>query len=114
MTTSQSPRRRVLVGVVGATAALALSACSGVKTTSSGGGGESYPKGNIELSVGASAGGSTDLITRALATGMSKELGVSMPVVNKPGANGALNAKELAAAKPDGHQRLRGGARGLP
>ncbi|MGZ0152337.1 tripartite tricarboxylate transporter substrate binding protein [Kribbella sp. WER1] len=27
-----------------------------------------------------------------------------MPVINKPGANGALNAKELQAAKPDGYK----------
>jgi tripartite-type tricarboxylate transporter receptor subunit TctC len=98
------PRRQAIALIGGVTAALALSACGSVKTTSSGGGGETYPKGNIQLSVGASPGGSTDLITRALATGMSKELGVSMPVVNKPGANGALNAKELAAAPADGYK----------
>ncbi|MFI7612827.1 tripartite tricarboxylate transporter substrate binding protein [Nonomuraea terrae] len=96
--------RRVLMGVLGATAAITLTACGGVKTTSSGGGDGEYPTGNIEFSVGASAGGSTDLITRALAQGIGKELGVSAPVINKPGANGALNAKELQAAKPDGYK----------
>lgn len=104
MPTSRTTPRRVLMGVVGAAAALALTACGGVKTTSSGGGEGKYPTGNIEFSVGASAGGSTDLITRALAQGMSKELGVSTPVLNKPGANGALNAKELQSAKADGYK----------
>ncbi|MFC4007342.1 Bug family tripartite tricarboxylate transporter substrate binding protein [Nonomuraea purpurea] len=104
MPTSRTTPRRILAGVLGATAAIALTACGGVKTTSSGGGEGKYPTGNIEFSVGASAGGSTDLITRALAQGMSKELGVSAPVLNKPGANGALNAKELQAAKPDGYK----------
>ncbi len=86
---------------------LALSACGGVKTTTGGGGGDasaSYPNGNIEMSVGASAGGSSDLISRALSAGMSKELGVSMPVINKPGANGALVAKELKGAAPNGQK----------
>ncbi|WP_345401856.1 tripartite tricarboxylate transporter substrate binding protein [Nonomuraea salmonea] len=69
-----------------------------------GGGDGEYPSGNIEFSVGASAGGSSDLITRALAQGIAKELGVSAPVINKPGANGALAAKELQAAKPDGYK----------
>ncbi|MEV1172094.1 tripartite tricarboxylate transporter substrate binding protein [Nonomuraea sp. NPDC049784] len=104
MPTSRTTPRRILVGVIGAAAALALTACGGVKTTSSGGGDGKYPTGNIEFSVGASAGGSTDLITRALAQGMSKDLGVSAPVLNKPGANGALNAKELQSAKPDGYK----------
>ncbi|MEW1841685.1 tripartite tricarboxylate transporter substrate binding protein [Nonomuraea angiospora] len=104
MPTSRTTRRRLLTGVIGGAAALALTACGGVKTTSSGGGDGKYPTGNIEFSVGASAGGSTDLITRALAQGMGKELGVSAPVLNKPGANGALNAKELQSAKADGYK----------
>ncbi|GAA3546566.1 tripartite tricarboxylate transporter substrate binding protein [Nonomuraea rosea] len=104
MPTSRTTPRRILVGVLGATAALALTACGGVKTTSSGGGDGKYPTGNIEFSVGASAGGSSDLITRSLAQGMSKELGVSTPVLNKPGANGALAAKELQSAKADGYK----------
>ncbi|PZG20094.1 tripartite tricarboxylate transporter substrate binding protein [Nonomuraea aridisoli] len=104
MPRSRTIPRRVLMGVLGATAAITLTACGGVKTTSSGGGDGEYPTGNIEFSVGASAGGSTDLITRALAQGIGKELGVSTPVINKPGANGALNAKELQAAKPDGYK----------
>ncbi|SEH00128.1 Tripartite-type tricarboxylate transporter, receptor component TctC [Nonomuraea solani] len=104
MPTSRTAPRRILMGVAGAAAAIALTACGGVKTTSSGSSEGKYPSGNIEFSVGASAGGSTDLITRALAQGMSKELGVSAPVLNKPGANGALNAKELQAAKPDGYK----------
>ncbi|MEV4469463.1 tripartite tricarboxylate transporter substrate binding protein [Nonomuraea salmonea] len=104
MPTSRTAPRRILLGVAGAVAAMALTACGGVKTTSSGGGDGEYPSGNIEFSVGASAGGSSDLITRALAQGIAKELGVSAPVINKPGANGALAAKELQAAKPDGYK----------
>ncbi|GAB3951353.1 tripartite tricarboxylate transporter substrate binding protein [Kribbella albertanoniae] len=93
-----------LIQVVSVTAAVALlTGCGGVKTTATGGDGE-FPTGNIQMSVGASPGGSTDLITRAIAEGVGKELGVSVPVVNKPGANGALNAKELQSAKPDGYK----------
>ncbi|TDC10647.1 tripartite tricarboxylate transporter substrate binding protein [Nonomuraea longispora] len=104
MPASRTAPRRVLAGVLGTVAAIALTACGGVKTTSTGGDGGEYPSGNIEFSVGASPGGSTDLITRALAQGMAKELGVSAPVLNKPGANGALNAKELQSAAPDGYK----------
>lgn len=107
MTTTRTRQALRTAGVLAA-ASLALSACGGVKTTTGGGGGgdqtASYPTGNIEMSVGASAGGSSDLISRALSAGMSKDLGVSMPVLNKPGANGALVAKELMSANPDGYK----------
>ena len=52
--------------------------------------------------VGASAGGSSDLISRAVSKGLSDELGESFPVINKEGANGALAAQEVAKAEPDG------------
>ena len=52
--------------------------------------------------VGADPGGSSDLISRAVSKGLSDELGASFPVINKPGANGALAAAELASAEPDG------------
>ena len=100
---TQMSRRVLVTAASGVTASVVLTACGGVKTTSTGGEGD-YPTGNIQMSVGASPGGSTDLITRAIAEGLGKELGVSVPVVNKPGANGALNAKELQAAKPDGYK----------
>jgi tripartite-type tricarboxylate transporter receptor subunit TctC len=92
------------VSILAASTAITLTACGAVKTTSQGGGGGNYPTGTVQFSVGSSAGGSTDLITRALATGMSKQLNVAMPVVNKPGANGALNAKELQGSPADGYK----------
>jgi tripartite-type tricarboxylate transporter receptor subunit TctC len=52
--------------------------------------------------VGASAGGSSDLISRAVSKGLSDDLGASFPVINREGANGALAAAEVAKAKPDG------------
>jgi len=52
--------------------------------------------------VGASAGGSSDLISRAVSKGLSDELGASFPVINREGANGALAAAEVANAEPNG------------
>ncbi len=54
--------------------------------------------------MGQAAGGSTDLIARAIAEGASKTLGPPMPVVNKPGANGALATKEVAGKPADGQK----------
>ncbi|GIE94109.1 tripartite tricarboxylate transporter substrate binding protein [Paractinoplanes rishiriensis] len=61
-----------------------------------------FPAGAITMLVGQDAGGSTDLIGRALADQAGQKLGVPVTVQNRPGANGAIAAKELASAKPDG------------
>jgi tripartite-type tricarboxylate transporter receptor subunit TctC len=85
-----------------AAAAVALTACSGVQTSTEGGKGGDWPSGSVEMYVGASAGGSSDLISRAVSKGLGDDLGASFPVINREGANGALAAAEVAKAKPDG------------
>jgi tripartite-type tricarboxylate transporter receptor subunit TctC len=83
-------------------ASLALTACGGVSTSTGDDEGGDYPSGTVEMYVGASAGGSSDLISRAVSKGLSDELGANFPVINKEGSNGALAAAEVAKAKPDG------------
>jgi tripartite-type tricarboxylate transporter receptor subunit TctC len=97
-------RTRVRAGLAAAAVAgLALTACGGVETsTGGGGGGGDYPSGTVEMYVGASPGGSSDLISRAVSKGLSDELGASFPVINREGANGALAAAEVAKAPKDG------------
>ncbi len=97
-------RSRVRAGLVAATAAtsLVLTSCSGVQTSTDGGSGGDWPSGTVEMYVGASAGGSSDLISRAVSKGLGDDLGASFPVINREGANGALAAAEVAKAKPDG------------
>ena len=94
------PSRRSILGAASAVALLALTACGNV----AGGGTDSskYPSGPVNLTVGQAPGGSTDLIARAISEGASKTLGAPMPVVNKPGANGALASKEVAGKPADG------------
>lgn len=91
-----------LLAATAGVAALALSACGVSNTTGGSGDGEEYPAGNVEMYVGASAGGSSDLISRAVSKGLSDELGASFPVINMEGANGALAANKVAKAEPDG------------
>jgi tripartite-type tricarboxylate transporter receptor subunit TctC len=86
-----------------AATSLALTACGGVSTSTSGGDDEgSYPSGTVEMYVGADPGGSSDLISRAVSKGLSDNLGASFPVINREGANGALAAAEVAKAEPNG------------
>ncbi len=49
------------------------------------------------------AGGATDIGTRMAVEGMKKELGISMQVVNKPGASSQVGMTELVRAKADGY-----------
>jgi tripartite-type tricarboxylate transporter receptor subunit TctC len=58
---------------------------------------------SIQMLVGWAAGGSSDAGARILASGMEKELGTSVLVVNKPGAGGQIGYTALTQAKPDGY-----------
>ncbi len=63
-----------------------------------------YPKrGNVEITVLFPAGTSADVTARMLANGMTKQLGVNVLAVNRPGAGGAIGYRHVAAQKPDGY-----------
>ncbi|NKX54836.1 Bug family tripartite tricarboxylate transporter substrate binding protein [Arthrobacter mobilis] len=97
------PTRRILLGTAAASAVLAMTACGG-NVGGASGSADAYPSKPINVTVGAAPGGSTDLIARAVAEGASEDLGVAMPVVNKPGANGALALKEVQGKAADGYE----------
>lgn len=100
-------RRSVRPLVPGAAIVLSL-AMAGCGGNLAGGNqtGADYPKGPVTLMIGQDPGGSTDVIGRALAEVASDDLGVPMPVVNRPGANGALASKELAGKPADGQNAI--------
>jgi len=56
----------------------------------------------IRLLVGYSAGGPVDQGARLFGQALSKELGTTVLVENKPGANGTIAGSETVRAKPDG------------
>lgn len=61
-----------------------------------------YPSNAIELWVGYSPGGTTDLLSRQLAAVMAEQQGWQISVVNKPGAGSSVMFAELARQEPDG------------
>ena len=65
-----------------------------------------YPSRPIKLLVGASAGGTTDTMARAIAQEMTVVMGVPVLVENRPGAGGNLAADAVAKAPPDGYTLL--------
>jgi len=64
---------------------------------------QSYPAKPITLIVPFPPGGSTDIIGRIAADGMARELGQPLVVDNRGGAGGAIGAKAIADAVPDGY-----------
>jgi tripartite-type tricarboxylate transporter receptor subunit TctC len=87
---------------------LLLTGCGGnlQSGAGNGSGAENFPTKSINLTAPSSAGGSTDLISRALASSMEEPLGKSVVVENKPGANTAVGTKEVLNSKADGYSTV--------
>ena len=62
-----------------------------------------FPDRPVELVVGFTAGGATDLDARAVAPLLEKRLGGTVVVVNRPGAGGEVALASVARSRPDGH-----------
>lgn len=67
---------------------------------------QQYPTKPIQMVVPFSAGGPTDVVARSLAQAMTKSIGGTIVVDNKPGAGGTLGAELIKNAQPDGHMLL--------
>ena len=87
----------------GLTKAVAIAAIA-AGTIGTAGAQESFPaRGTIEMTVLFPAGSSADVTARLLADGISKQLGASVIVVNRPGAGGAIGYRYVAGQKADGY-----------
>jgi tripartite-type tricarboxylate transporter receptor subunit TctC len=62
-----------------------------------------YPEKPIELVVLFPVGSSADVVARIFSDNLSKEIGGTIIVNNKPGAGGAIGYKYVADKKPDGY-----------
>jgi tripartite-type tricarboxylate transporter receptor subunit TctC len=84
-------------------AALALAALSLVSALPAR---AAYPDRTVSIVVPFPAGGSSDVIGRALAARLTTSLGQTFVVDNKPGATGAIGATFVKRAAPDGYTLL--------
>lgn len=93
------PRR----GMAGA-AILSLSVFSPFSASAA----DAWPSRPIRMVIPFAPGGTTDLLGRLVAEGLTKSLGQSVIVENKAGAGGNLGAGEVARAQPDGYTLMMG------
>lgn len=64
---------------------------------------DKWPSKPIEIIYPYPPGNDMDAVTRLVAEGMSKRLGVPVQVINKPGGGGVVGFAEMIRAKPDGY-----------
>ena len=83
-------RRTVLLAAGAAASPLALAASD-------------YPNKPVKVIVAFTAGGTTDILTRAVSQKLSEKLKQSFIVDNKPGAGGNLGTEVAARSAPDGY-----------
>src|SRR2546425_11664521 len=67
---------------------------------------QNYPTRPITMLVPYAAGGPTDTVARVVAQSMSKLLGQTIVVENKPSAGGIIAPEQVKNAKPDGYTIL--------
>lgn len=92
------PVRRSLALLLGVVLAAAGSAVSA----------QSFPEQPVKLVVPFPAGGTTDVLARALGQKLAEKIGQPVIIENKPGAGATIGAEYVARAKPDGYTLLMG------
>jgi tripartite-type tricarboxylate transporter receptor subunit TctC len=100
-------RKRKVPGMPRITLACLVGLCAALHAIG-GAHAQAYPTKVIRMIVPAGPGGPTDVLARLVADRMSAALGQPVVIDNRGGGGGAIGAKAVAAADPDGYTLLFG------
>jgi tripartite-type tricarboxylate transporter receptor subunit TctC len=98
-----------VLGQVVLAAACLLIAISETRTASA----QNWPSKTITVVVPLGGGSGTDVLARVVMEQVSKQLGRSVIIENRPGAGGTIGANTVAKSPPDGYTVLAWGAMGI-
>ena len=101
MTTYSSPTRFGFRSVFALATASVMALC-GIGAAQA----AEWPERPLQLIVPFPAGSSPDILARTIAEPLSKDLGQSVVVENRPGAGGNIGTRQASQAKPDGYTLL--------
>ena len=101
MQISCSRKRLILTGIAGV-----LAGCAALLVPAQAAIAQAFPSKVVRLVVPFPAGGSNDVVARAMAQPLSRALGQSVIVENRPGANTIIGTEAVARAPADGHTVL--------
>ena len=91
-------RRRLMVGMI------CMSSLTGLQVTAQ----TAWPSKPVRIIVPFAAGGTTDILARAMAPELTKAFGQPFVVENRAGAGGNIGADLVAKSPPDGYTILMG------
>ena len=94
MTNNTISRRQILQAAAAVTAGITTPAVLAQST---------WPSKPIRFVVPFAPGGTSEVVARSVAVELTKQLGVSVYVENKPGGAGVVAMQDVAKSAPDGH-----------
>lgn len=83
-----------------------IAACAVALTAAAGAHAQDWPQKTVSIIVPFPAGGSTDMVARAISPKLGEKLGQSFIVDNKAGATGTIGATQVKRSPPDGYTFL--------